>query len=664
MLLPHRVRASDRLLVATAFVLATTSVLGCAAALAVSWTLIDDVDVPRVAWSDVVLGSVYPVAGAVLVRSRPRNAVGWVLISAALIGPYLLAATLGTWSALVRDQPLPGTDVLVWFAVWGFIPYFFVLPLALLLFPDGRPATPGWRPVVVGLVVIATLAAVSRMLAPVEPDMIPQLDNPLAPLGTWSRYITMFGSLVLLFGGSLLGVVSLRSRARRATGAGRAQLQWLSLGALVLFVGLVASTQGGRSDAGDLLFSLGLAGPPGAIVVAILRHQLFDIEFALNRTIVFLVLSGVVVLAYVGVVVAVGSVAPSSRLGVVLVAVAAVVAASGRTVVQAGVDRWLFGHRRDPYAVVSRVGRHVATASEPVEALQRLVDALREALRLPYVAFVGAVTVTSGEPTDDWYVEPVSTLGDDLGELHVGYRKRGERFSGEELQAIAEVGSRAATLAYAASLVEDVAQSRARIVLAREEERRRLRADLHDGVGPVLAGTAHQMDALARRMAEGPPDLHDRAVEIRERLRDVVTDVRAVTHGLRPPVLDHVGLGGALERLVQGFEVPECTCEIDDGWGSLPAAVEVAAYAVASEAVSNAVRHSGAGRVHLSAQVRDGALVVSVSDNGRGLPARPQNGVGLTSMGERAVEVGGRLDVSPRPGGGTVVTAVLPTEAP
>src|SRR5690606_11382891 len=107
-------------------------------------------------------------------------------------------------------------------------------------------------------------------------------------------------------------------------------------------------------------------------------------------------------------------------------------------------------------------------------------------------------------------------------------------------------------------------------------------------------------------------------------------------------------LGGALERLVGGFDVPDCTAEVDATWCSLPAAVEVAAYAIASEAVSNAVRHSGAGRVHLSAHVRDGNLVVSVSDNGRGLPARPQNGVGLTSMGERAVEVGGRLDVSPR----------------
>jgi len=659
-----RLRTDDRVLTGLAAGLAGLSVACCVAAAFLHPQLLDSLDVPPLSWSDLVLGTIYPVAGAVIVRSRPRNAVGWVLVSAALIGPYLLAATVGGWSAIVRPDPLPLTDVALWFGVWGFVPYFYVLPLVLLLFPDGRPATPRWRPVVIGLLVVATVAISIRMFTGIELDIVPQASNPVDLLEPPIQYVTLFGSFTVLFGGTALGLISLRTRARRAVGTARAQLQWLSLGGLTLVLGLVGSAAvGAANNLNDALFSIGLAGPPVAIAVAMLRHQLFDVEFALNRTIVFVVLSAIVVGVYLGVVVAVGSVAPSSTLGVVLVAVVAVVAASGRSIVQAGVDRWLFGHRRDPYAVVARVGRHVAPASEPQEALQRLVDALRDALRLPYVAFDGAVAVTSGTAVAGWHTEPVFALGQQVGELHAGFRKAGERFSAEEKAAIAEVGSRAATLAYAASLVDDVAQSRARIVLAREEERRRLRADLHDGVGPALAGTAHQMDALARRMSSGPSDLHDRAVEIRERLREVVGDVRAVTHGLRPPVLDHVGLDGALRRLVDGFDVPECTASID-AEGALPAAVEVAAYAIASEAVSNAVRHSAAGRVHLDARVEDDALVVSVSDNGRGIPSRPHGGLGLMSMGERAEEVGGRLEVTDRPGGGTIVRALLPLETP
>lgn len=659
-----RARPNDRVLTGVAVVLAAMSVGCCALAVVLHGILLDEVAVPPLFWADVVLGTVYPVAGAVVVRSRPRNAVGWGLLIAALIGPYLLAATIAGWSVLVRSDPLPGTDAMLWLATWGFVPYFFVLPFVLLLFPDGRPVTPRWRPVVIGFVAVAGVTTLVRMFSVVEPDMVSGVLNPLGFLsGPW-RYVTMVGAAVCLFGATALGIVSLRVRARRAVAAQRAQLQWLSLGGLVLLLALFEPFTSGPSTAGDIVFAVGLAGPPLAIAVAMVRHQLFDVEFALNRTIVFAVLSAIVVGVYLGVVVAVGSVAPSSTLGVVLVAFVAVVAASGRSVVQAGVDRWLFGHRRDPYAVVARVGRHVAPASEPQEALQRLVDALRDALRLPYVGFDGALTVTSGEAVAGWHVEPVFALGQQVGELHAGFRKTGERFSADEKAAIAEVGSRAATLAYAASLVDDVAQSRARIVVAREEERRRLRADLHDGVGPTLAGTAHQMDALARRMSSGPPELHDRAVEIRERLREVVGDVRAVTHGLRPPVLDHVGLAGALRRLVDGFDVPECTVDIDDSWDDLPAAVEVAAYAIASEAVSNAVRHSAAGRIHLAARADAGTLVVSVSDNGRGIPARAQSGLGLLSMGERAVEVGGRLDVRARPGGGTIVSAVLPLEAP
>jgi len=656
-----RLRADDRVLTGIASGLAAASVACCVTVVVLHPWLLDGADVPALVWSDVVLGTIYPVAGAVVVRSRPRNAVGWGLLIASLIGPYLLAATIAAWSTLVRPEPLFGTDALLWIASWGFVPYFFVLPFVLLLFPDGRPATPRWRPVVVGFMALAGITTVVRMFSNIEPDMVPGVTNPLGFLHDPWQYVTLVGAIVCLFGATALGIASLRIRARGAVGAQRAQLQWLSLGGIVLLLALLDPFAEAGAG-GDVVFAIGLAALPLAIAVAMVRHQLFDVEFALNRTIVFVLLSTVVVGIYLGIVVAVGSVAPASTLGVALVAVVAVVAASGRSFVQAGVDRWLFGHRRDPYAVVARVGRHVAPASEPQEALQRLVDALRDALRLPYVAFDGVLTVSAGEAVAGWHVEPVFALGQQVGELHAGFRKAGERFSAEEKAAIAEVGSRAATLAYAASLVDDVAQSRARIVLAREEERRRLRADLHDGVGPALAGTAHQMDALARRMSTGPPELHDRAVEIRERLREVVGDVRAVTHGLRPPVLDHVGLAGALRRLVDGFDVPACTVSVDDSWGDLPAAVEVAAYAIASEAVSNAVRHSAAGRIHLEARVEGGTLIVSVSDNGRGIPSRSQGGLGLMSMGERAVEVGGRLDVSARSGGGTVVRALLPLE--
>ncbi len=297
---------------------------------------------------------------------------------------------------------------------------------------------------------------------------------------------------------------------------------------------------------------------PVAIGVAMLRHGLFDVELTLNRTVVFGLLTGFVVAAYVLAVYVVDAFAPGSTWGVLVVAAAALAAAAARDRVQEIVDRRLFGHRHNPYAVVAHVGRGVAAASQPVEGLQRLVDGLREALRLPYAAFTGGgLSLTSGTPDHGSRVVTVTALGESVGELHVGLRTPGERWTADQEAAVEEVAARAGTLAYAAGLVTDIARSRGRIVVAREEERRRLRADLHDGVAPALAGTALQLESLARKLDKaGQPELSGRALDLRDGLRSSVAELRALVHGLRPPVLDQRGLAGALRQLAAGHESP------------------------------------------------------------------------------------------------------------
>jgi signal transduction histidine kinase len=181
-------------------------------------------------------------------------------------------------------------------------------------------------------------------------------------------------------------------------------------------------------------------------------------------------------------------------------------------------------------------------------------------------------------------------------------------------------------------------------------------------VAPALAGTALQLESLARKLDQADqPDLSARALGLRDQLRAGVGELRALVHGLRPPVLDQRGLGGALQQLVAGHENPRCTAVVED-LGAPHAAVEVAAYAIAAEAFGNALRHSAASRVILAARQADGEIVVSVSDNGVGMPARLRAGVGMVSMRERAAEVGGRFEVTPTPGGGTTVVATLPLE--
>lgn len=647
----HSPNARNRRLTMLAAALAAVSATCCATALVLFEGVGIDGAHPPTA-GEYVLGTVWPVTGALIVRARPRNPVGWLMLVPALIGPYLVA---GAYTAESGGSGALGT-VCAWFATWGFVPYFFTLPVIPHLFPDGRALSPRWRRVVVAVIAVAVAITVTRMFAPVTTDLAPAVTNPLGiERLEWLNYVTMVGAISLFVVGVPLAVASLALRMRRAQDVERTQLYWLFLGGLVLALTILTPV----SDLG----AIGLVGFPLGIGIAILRHRLFDVELTLNRTLVLGLLTGLVVAVYAAVVYGIQLVSPGSSWGVLLVAGSALMAASARDRVQRIVDRLLFGHRHNPYAVVASVGREVAAASQPVDALQRLVDGLRGALRLPYVAFTGqGISVATGTPTHGSRVVPVEALGESVGELHVGLRGPHETWTPQQTAAVSEVASRAGTLAYAAGLVVDVARSRGRIVAAREEERRRLRADLHDGVAPALAGTALQLESLARRLErDGLPDRSASALAIRDSLRGTVTELRALTHGLRPPVLDQLGLAGALRQLVSGHEVPRCEAEVGD-LGELPAALEVAAYAIGSEGFANALRHSAASRVTLTAAVAGDELVVSVVDNGIGMPARPKPGVGTVSMRDRATEVGGTLELLTTPGGGTTVRARLPLE--
>ena len=603
---------------------------------------------------DVVLGSAWPLIGALVVRAAPRNPVGWLMLVPGLLGPYQLAGVYADASG--GEGPL-GT-LAAWYAVWGFAPYFFTLPVLPMVFPDGRPPSRRWSRLLAVTLGVATVTTVARMLSPIGSDLAPGGVNPFGVDGAlWLRYVTSVGAVSLFVVFLPLAVLSLFWRRRRAVEPERTQLSWIFLGGIVLVAGATMPLGTAAEGWGMVV---GLLAFPLAIGLGMLRHGLFDAEFALHRTVVLGLVTAAVVAAYVAVVYGARAVAPGSRLDVLLVAVLALLAALARDRVQRLVDRWLFRHA--PLAVVARVGRGVAGAADPGSALQSLVAEARAALRLPSMAFVPVegASVSSGAPAHGTRGLPVQALGLEVGTLEVGLPTRRHRWTEAEERALAEVADRAGTLAYAARLVADVSRSRERIVAAREEERRRMRADLHDGVAPALAGTALQLESMATRLRrDGHVELADRALGLRDGLRDTVGELRALVHGLRPPVLDQRGLAGAVRALVTGLDEPVCTADVEEV-GAPGAAVEVAAYAIAAEGLANALRHASASRVELGLHTDEGVLVVTVRDDGSGLPAEPVAGVGLGSMRERAAEVGGQVRVEAAPGGGTVVTARLP----
>jgi signal transduction histidine kinase len=225
---------------------------------------------------------------------------------------------------------------------------------------------------------------------------------------------------------------------------------------------------------------------------------------------------------------------------------------------------------------------------------------------------------------------------------------------------LADLAHQIGGVVHTTALVESLREVREQLVVGREQERRRLRRDLHDGLGPQLAALGLQLDTLHNLLAAGRP-VDDRIARLRAGLQDTVAEVRRIVEGLRPPAIDELGLFGAVaelgHQLTDGSGVA-LALDLPEERPALPAAVEVAAYRVAQEALTNVVRHADATCCRVRGAVADGDLVLEVVDDGRG-GARPGRGVGLRSMRERAREIGGRIEID-SPSGGTTVTIRLP----
>jgi signal transduction histidine kinase len=360
-----------------------------------------------------------------------------------------------------------------------------------------------------------------------------------------------------------------------------------------------------------------------------------------------------------------------------------------RTRLQRGVNRLIYGDRDDPYAALARLGQRLEATLAPDAVLPAIVETVAQALRLPYVAIAlttndegrrtndehleivaevdvdgnlpGAVAATNSHPPTPISQLPLSYQGEIVGQLLLMPRAPGEPFSLADQRLLDDLARQAGVAVHAVRLTSDLQRARERLVATREEERRRLRRDLHDGLGPQLASQTLLIDTALRLL---PNDL-DGAVELLQRLKSqsqaAIADIRRLVYALRPPALDDLGLIGALRE--QAMQYAQSGVQINvvvpSALPPLPAAVEVAVYRIAQEALTNVIRHAQANTCRIEIAVGP-ELALTIDDDGRGLPADRRIGVGLTSMHERAAELGGRLAIEARPGGGTQVRAWLP----
>ena len=336
-------------------------------------------------------------------------------------------------------------------------------------------------------------------------------------------------------------------------------------------------------------------------------------------------------------------------------------------------NRLMFGQRDEPYAVLSRLGEAMTSAGTPSDTLQRVVDGVAGSLKLPWVAIEldqrdgRSVVAEHGGPAAEAAAAvavPLVHRDEQVGRLLAACRSAGEPLSPADHRLLADVAHQAGAVAAAARLTEDLQRSREELVLAREEERRRIRRDLHDGLGPTLAAQTLVLDAAADLALEDPQAAREMLLALRAESQRLVAEVRRLVHELRPPALDELGLVGALVAHVAQVDATGSLAvrvsNDPDPLPSLSAAVEVAAYRIACEAVTNALRHADAGRCDVTLSVVGQCLEVTVTDDGMGLPVVPRAGVGTASMRERSEELGGTFSVASASGGGTQVFATIP----
>jgi two-component system NarL family sensor kinase len=629
---------------------------------------------------NVAIVLLFALPGALIARRRPTNPIGWLLCAIGITqglsglggayGDYVLSTSPGSVPGVVG---LLVNDMLHW-AILGLV------PLVILLFPDGRLPSRRWRPIVwliCGALGVITLAGTVQP-GPIGGSQAPGVpQNPLA-VESLLDVIERVGraSYLLLQLLMVASWVALVLRLRRARSTERQQLKWLAYATFFLAVAQIGLFMTSLPPWIALvaygLFTVGIA-------IAILRHRLFDIDVVINRTMVYVTLSVLVVGLYVGSVSLLGAVfhqRTTLEVSLLATAVVAVLFQPIRDRLQQAVNRLLYGDRQDPYAVLARLGQQLEATTAADAMLPRAAETIAGALRLPYVAIeanrAGALrTVASwGREADGVLELPLVHHDEQLGRLLLGPRAPGEEFSPADRRLFADLARQVGVAAHSARLTADLQRSREQLVTTREEERRRLRRDLHDGLGPTLAGVAFGIQAARNLLRRDPSEADALLGQALVDTHASVTDIRRLVYDLRPPALDELGLVSALREHAAHFQAPttqqpsaaselRVRVEAPEELPSLPAAVEVASYRIALEGITNVARHATATTCAVRIAVNHG-LEVEVVDDGRGLPASWRPGVGLTSMRERAGELGGTCVLEPRPSGGTRLLAHLP----
>ena len=611
--------------------------------------------------------------GLLIAIHQPRNRIAWILLLGAL-GPTLqlpLAVLLGRGWALQLDR-----------ALW---PILYAWPIAVaFVFPSGRLLSPRWRWIALGAAIsfagFITVAILDPAAFYGENAAIP---NPMADnaVAAWLGSAYAWLSLPLLLGmlGSLVaGAVAIRIRLRRSVGIERLQTIWLAWAAALVPVTLLLCISSGLLGLALgvtivdwvvfpllLLIDIAVAASVG---IAVGRYRLYAIERLVNRTLVYAVLTALLVSAFAGLTIGLGVLVGSGSEWITAAAtlVVAVAFLPLRRRIQDVVDR-RFSRAR--YQGVRRVRAFEDEVRDGRRAPEEIGGVLAQALGDPRAdlrfwlpgteAFADASGEVSDLPDDDRARTDIDRDGVPTAVLLHDPSLLDRRDLLDGVLAAAALSIEMARLRVEVRLqLAEVEASRVRIVEAGYEERRRLERDLHDGAQQRLVSLGVQVRRLQRTLPRGAAVLSPALDRVVDEIGAAIGDLRQIAAGVRPARLDD-GLSAALADLARTAPIP---VDVDVPLERVHASVEAAAYFVACEALTNAVRYASASHVSMRAVRENGTLLVSVTDDGIG-GAVVRRGSGLAGLQDRVAAHGGTLEVvSPR-GRGTRIEVAIPCDS-
>ena len=657
------------------------------------------------------------VTCGLVIWRQPHNPFGWVMTATVItLGVGSFADAYAVYGLAVHPGSLPLADLAAYSQ--KLLPDAVVVGgiAAILLFPDGRLKSSRWSIVIAAALVAAGADVLSGLDDPFPIEVgiggrqpVPiTVPPPLWPVGAAFGWAS--SAFIWLSGVGLVAGAGVIMRMARTSGATRRQLEWFAYAAAVYVIAaLLGDVQGlrnldwlpafvyqplqtfARSDAAAGIAAWGgfaslVAGSilvPIAIGIAMVRYRLYDIDLVVNRTILFAGLAIFVTVSYAVVVAGVGSLlgqraGSNPLLNVITIAIVAALLLPVRARLQALADIAVYGRGARPYDVLSGFVRDVGRAEPAAQLLPRMAQLLREGTRAvasevwvkvderlhlaasdPVTGSKPLVVDTTDEITsrlgDACRLAPVYRDGELLGALAV-VKPRGEHLNRVERRLLDDLASQAGMVFERFRLVQELRESRARIVAAQDAERRRIERNLHDGAQQrfVNALLALGMAGAEEPAGTGSANLLSQASE---EVQAGLSELRGLARGLNPPLLVEGGIAAAARSLAdRSALLTTVDCPDDRRY---PGAIESAAYYVIAEAMTNAVKHSGANTVAIRIGEANGQLEIEIVDDGAG-GADARRGTGLVGLYDRTAAVGGRLLVDSPAGGGTRVKAELP----